>query len=310
VSLASRRQDIEHSFDEMIAISYDAESESCNPGRTHVRAEHKNRRSGCSGDSILRLRKKIRIQNTKRQGVNSTRNGEIELRKKMTAYLKNGVIDATAIQNDWFGQVTADVFISHSHADRDLAISFSGWLQREYGLSSFVDSSVWGHSDDLLREIDNEFCLDSSGKLYDYDLRNRSTSHVHMMLSTALTTMIDHAECIIFLNTPQSIFVGSAIKGTEGDHTASPWIYAELVTSQLIRKRRPLRILLKKVLAQDSVLEKRADSNAPSFVYEVNKQLGNLTALSVKDLVNWKVMKSVAGKTHSLDLLYRLKPEE
>lgn len=233
---------------------------------------------------------------------------ESELRNKMTAYLKDGVIDATAIQNDWFGQVTADVFISHSHADRDLALSMSGWLQTKYGLTSFVDSSVWGHADYLLREIDNEFCLSASGELYDYESRNRSTSHVHMMLSTALTTMIDRAECIIFLNTPQSIVVESAITGAEGNRTASPWIYSELVTSELIRKRTPLRVVLKEALAKDSTLEKRADSVAPPFLYEVDKQLGRLTPLSSAELVQWEAMWSIATNANALDLLYRLKP--
>ncbi|MGF6505870.1 hypothetical protein [Paraburkholderia sp. 32] len=234
-------------------------------------------------------------------------NNEGELRKKMTAYLKDGVIDATAIQNDWFGEVSADVFISHSHADRDLALSMSGWMREKYGLSSFVDSSVWGHADDLLREIDNEFCLNAKGDMYDYESRNRSTSHVHMMLSTALSTMIDRAECVIFLNTPQSIVVESAIKGHEGNRTGSPWIYAELVTSQLIRKRAPRRVVLKAALTEDSTLEKRADS-APPFLYEVDKQLDHLTPLGSTELLQWEVAKSVAGDMHALDVLYRLKP--
>jgi len=43
------------------------------------------------------------------------------------------------------------------------------------------------------------------GKIYDYELRNYTTSHVHMMLSTALTEMIDNTECIMFYNTSLSV---------------------------------------------------------------------------------------------------------
>ena len=62
-----------------------------------------------------------------------------------------------------------------------------------------------GYCDDLLRQIDNEHCKKEDGKTYDYNLRNYTTSHVHMMLSTALTEMIDKTECIMFYNTPNSV---------------------------------------------------------------------------------------------------------
>ena len=32
------------------------------------------------------------------------------------------------MQNDWFSQVSADIFISHSHNDKDVANTFAGWL--------------------------------------------------------------------------------------------------------------------------------------------------------------------------------------
>jgi hypothetical protein len=54
-----------------------------------------------------------------------------------------------------------------------------------------------------------------------------------MMLSTALSMMIDKAECLFFLNTPNSIQATEAI-----DRTKSPWIYHEISISSLIRKRR------------------------------------------------------------------------
>jgi hypothetical protein len=103
----------------------------------------------------------------------------------------------------WFPEIDSQVFISHAHKDSALALGLSGHLQEQFGLKSFVDSAVWGYSDDLLRILDDAFCYNGSSRTYSYQKRNRSTSHVHMMLSVALTRMIDKCECIIFINTPQ-----------------------------------------------------------------------------------------------------------
>lgn len=48
------------------------------------------------------------------------------------------------IMKDWFPNIRADIFISHSHQDEDLAISFAGWLKQNFKLESFIDSTVWG----------------------------------------------------------------------------------------------------------------------------------------------------------------------
>ena len=53
-----------------------------------------------------------------------------------------------------------------------------------------------------------------------------------MMLSTALTMMIDKVECVLFLNTPKSIDTTEVI-----DKTKSPWIYLEMAMMKLVRKR-------------------------------------------------------------------------
>ena len=45
-------------------------------------------------------------------------------------------------------------------------------------------------SNDLLRRIDENYCRHSNGISFDYNKRNYSTSHVHMMLSIALSKML------------------------------------------------------------------------------------------------------------------------
>lgn len=142
-------------------------------------------------------------------------------------------LDGSKMQENWFPQIEADIFISHSHKDEKLAIALAGWLQETFGLTAFIDSCVWGYANKLLKKIDDIYCLNDGGHTYNYKKRNYSTSHVHMMLSVALTQMIDNTECLFFLNTPNSL-----TPNPDRNQTESPWIYSEISTSQLIRKKK------------------------------------------------------------------------
>ena len=138
----------------------------------------------------------------------------------------DGVIDGTKLQESWFPtKQKFSVFLSHSHADEKLAVSIAGFLKKELNLNTFIDSCLWRYSNDLLREIDEKYCRHSNGTSFDYDKRNYSTSHVHMMLSIALSRMIDKCESVFFLNSENSISIAEEISK---ERTASPWIYNEL----------------------------------------------------------------------------------
>ena len=67
----------------------------------------------------------------------------------------NGSLDGSKMQANWFPQIKADIFISHSHKDENLALALAGWLKVTFGLSVFIDSCVWGYANDLLRIIDD-----------------------------------------------------------------------------------------------------------------------------------------------------------
>jgi hypothetical protein len=66
-------------------------------------------------------------------------------------YLKANLLIA-----QWFPYINADIFISHSHKDYNDVVCLAGWLEEKFGLTAFVDSSVWGYSDRLLKLIDGE----------------------------------------------------------------------------------------------------------------------------------------------------------
>ena len=91
---------------------------------------------------------------------------------------------------------------------------------------------IWGFADDLLREIDDKYALAPSKQTYEYQVRNRTTSNVHLMLNSALNEIIDKSECLIFLNTKKSVYTDKNLYD-EKTYTASPWIMSELYFSSL-----------------------------------------------------------------------------
>lgn len=107
-------------------------------------------------------------------------------KESLDKYLSvDGELKASEIEKDGFPSFKADVFLSHSHKDEKNVIAFAGLLS-ELGLTVFIDSCVWGCADDLLRHIDNKYCVaktnpDGSIDTYNYQKRNQSTAHVHMM---------------------------------------------------------------------------------------------------------------------------------
>lgn len=204
--------------------------------------------------------------------------------------LFDGSIDASTVQQAWFPKIPAHIFLSHAHADEDIAISLAGFFS-QFGLTTFIDSYVWGYADELLKILDNQYCQTNTAHTYDYRARNYSTSHVHMMLATALTTMIDNTECVMFLNTPKSITAHEVI----GDRTESPWLYHELAMTRMIRLRPILRD------ATEDELEKSAKS-LPSMKYTVT--LNHLCPLNVKNLHDWYNAWTRSQNRNGLDLLY------
>lgn len=224
-------------------------------------------------------------------------------RDDLLKHLQNGQLDAEAMENDWFGSVSANVFISHSHADLALATKLAKLLEDELNLTPFIDSHVWGYADDLLRTIDDEFCMSDDRRTYNYQKRNRSTSHVHLMLAAALTKMIDKCEMVIFLNTENSILPKKFAKDSES--TSSPWIYSELNATKFLRKRYPLRVGLEnhqaKRAAQDTVIAE----SLPVFSYAA--PLAHLTPISAKEFCSWRRLNLKGNE--SLDYLYSKFPE-
>lgn len=213
----------------------------------------------------------------------------------------SNVLKAEDIIKEWFPEIEADIFLSHSHQDEELVISLAGWLKEKFGLVSFIDSTVWGYADKLLKEIDMEYCVLPSGR-FDYKKRNYSTAHVHMMLSSALACMMDKCECLFFVNTPQSFFPEKEMQ--EGK-TLSPWIFFEISTSKIIRRivRRKSADLASRKLSLETIDE--------SLVVEYQLDLNHLRNIDIATLQRWSSKRNLppyhfTQSLHPLDALYYL----
>ena len=231
-------------------------------------------------------------------GKNSFDLDSIAVQSTLKAFIqKDNSLDGSAIQKVWFPSIKADVFISHSHKNVDVALAITGMLKKNLGLKVFVDSCVWGYGDDLLKMIDDKYCYIPSQNTYSYKLRNHSTSHVHMMFSTALLMMIDKTECLFFLNTPDSIK-----SYDETDKTESPWIYSEIAATQVLRQRTPDRLL--RVTETFSNADGLGDLEK-GFRMTHDIDISHLADLTLEELNLWA--KGKRRDQHPLDTLYAIK---
>jgi len=211
----------------------------------------------------------------------------------------DGVINGSDLEVDWFSEIDSHIFISHSHKDEKLAISLAGYLYEKHGIKCFVDSCIWGYSNDLLKQIDDKYCRNIHGNTYSYEKRNFSTSHVYMMLSIALNKMIGKCEGFFLLNSPNSIQTSGIF-----NETYSPWLYSEIITSKLIEKKTPDRLLNRRTESFSKGSKEDWINEDLKVKYKVT--LNHLDKLSQQDISNWGGMNSDSPE-NALDILYHLK---
>ncbi|MFR2838791.1 MAG: hypothetical protein ACLTBU_06835 [Zhenhengia sp.] len=217
-------------------------------------------------------------------------------KQELEKYLFNDIIDGSKLKNTWFPKVNANIFISHSHADEKEAIVLAGWLKKELGLTAFIDSCVWGNIKDLQKKIDKNYCYDEKTKMYDYYSRNITTSHVHIMLVTALYEMIDNTETVLLLNTGNSVTsLENLMK--DSNKTFSPWIYSELIATDLIRKQE-----LSKYRRETIEFATESANKEVKISYNVN--LEELIELDSDILESWEEDWRKNGKKYSCEQKY------
>ena len=203
-------------------------------------------------------------------------------------------INGNEIEDIWFPKDAGHyhVFLSHSHNDKDLAVSIAGILKQKMNLDVFIDSLVWGFRDQLVRLL-----YDKTGRLN--DTVSSIYAHVDCMLTKSLVEMMDSCECLLFLNTPQSVSIKDAVR-----HTHSPWIYAELEASRFLRRHKDEARRDRLVVGYVTLSEKEA-SAMPNISYEIPE---HLSKISYAQFSRWMTYSRGRKNFDALDKLYQLIP--
>lgn len=210
--------------------------------------------------------------------------------------IRQHFINGTKLQEEWFPTKCYDsqfqVFISHSHRDFKTVSSLAGYLFKEYGLRSFIDSVYWGYIADLLYDLNYHYSLierDGRRERYDYNTGNFLSANVHIMLSNALMRMMDACECLIFVDSDNSL---KYIK--DQSSTPSPWIFEEMGFSQCLRINIPdrykERILIDLNESQNQstirMFSTDQERRIVNIDYEIN--IRDFKELTLSDLINYR----------------------
>lgn len=117
----------------------------------------------------------------------------------------------------------AQVFLSHSHADKNKALKVKNYLESETNHRVFIDSLFWDYKNNVLKEI----------KKHHIDVSKIEDAFT-LILRESLQDMIEKCPYFVFLQSNNSVSNQelSCI-------TYSTWIYEELKIAHSIRESRP-----------------------------------------------------------------------
>ncbi|GAA8229691.1 TIR domain protein [Helicobacter pylori] len=118
---------------------------------------------------------------------------------------------------------SAQVFLSHSHADKNKALKVKDYLEEDLDAECvFIDSLFWDYKDDVLNELS------------EYDKTSKIKDAFTLILRESLQNMIEKCPYFVFLESKNSVS-NQGLSRT----TYSAWIYEELKIAHSIRESRP-----------------------------------------------------------------------
>ncbi|GAA7080951.1 toll/interleukin-1 receptor domain-containing protein [Helicobacter pylori] len=126
----------------------------------------------------------------------------------------------------------AQVFLSHSHADRNKALEVKNYLESQTKRKVFIDSLFWDYKDDVLN------------KLARYDDISKIEDAFTLILRESLQDMIEKCPYFVFLQSKNSV----SNQGLSHNQdllkiTYSAWIYEELKIAHSISESRPIPMM-------------------------------------------------------------------
>ncbi|MUU23642.1 TIR domain protein [Helicobacter pylori] len=117
---------------------------------------------------------------------------------------------------------TVQVFLSHSHADRNKALEVKDYLENQTKRKVFIDSLFWDYKDDVLNELAE---YDDISKIDINKIKDAFT----LILRESLQDMIEKCPYFVFLQSKNSVSnQGLSRNQVLLKITYSAWIYEEL----------------------------------------------------------------------------------
>ncbi|GAA6839910.1 toll/interleukin-1 receptor domain-containing protein [Helicobacter pylori] len=117
---------------------------------------------------------------------------------------------------------STQVFLSHSHADKNKALKVKDYLESETNHRVFIDSLFWDYKDNVLN------------KLAEYNDTSKIEDAFTLILRESLEDMIKKCPYFVFLESKNSVSLNQDLSRT----TYSAWIYEELKIAHSIRESR------------------------------------------------------------------------
>ncbi|RVZ43639.1 toll/interleukin-1 receptor domain-containing protein [Helicobacter pylori] len=163
-----------------------------------------------------------------------------EVAKKIDELIKNApcsndniVLNRNKIKEAFFSPFkpqlkTAQVFLSHSHADRNKALEVKNYLENQTKRKVFIDSLFWDYKDDVLNE------------LAEYDDISKIEDAFTLILRESLQDVIEKCPYFVFLQSKNSVSFNQDLLKI----TYSAWIYEELRIAHSISSESRLTIVM------------------------------------------------------------------
>ncbi|UOS15907.1 toll/interleukin-1 receptor domain-containing protein [Helicobacter pylori] len=120
----------------------------------------------------------------------------------------------------------AQVFLSHSHADKNKALEVKNYLESETDHRVFIDSLFWDYKNNVLN------------KLAKYDNTSKIKDAFVLILRESLQDMIEKCPYFVFLQSSNSVS-NQGLSCT----TYSAWVYEELKIAHSISESRPIPMM-------------------------------------------------------------------
>lgn len=117
----------------------------------------------------------------------------------------------------------AQVFLSHSHADKNKALKVKNYLEEDLDAECvFIDSLFWDYKDNIVKEMSK------------YDNTSKIEDAFTLILRESLQDIIEKCPYFVFLQSNNSVSNQGLSR-----ITYSAWIYEELKIAHSIRESRP-----------------------------------------------------------------------